>query len=405
MTPEQVRILQSFQAFSPGNTDQIRLFFAPGRVNLIGEHTDYNGGYVLPAALELGTYAIVRPRADGQYRFASTAFPGEVYHCDGDVAQTAAADHSFASYPQGVIWSLRQAGVSLTQGADLLFHGNLPSGAGLSSSASLEVVTAFVIDQLQGSGLTRQRLAEISQTAERAFVGVDCGIMDQFAVSLGQSGHALLVDCATLAYQTIPFDLTGCQMVITHSNVPRTLLNSAYNERRQQCNEALGLIRLQDATISNLSDISVQDWPRIESYLQNGLLKRRARHVVFENERTLQAVQCLLDKDLRRFGQLMNQSHISLRDDFEVSGHELDLLVEAAWSVEGCIGSRMTGAGFGGCTVSLVAQANLEAFQREVARKYSEQTGIVPSFYVSAVGDGVRELKAESMRLSQGCAF
>ncbi|GMA50972.1 galactokinase [Alicyclobacillus contaminans] len=385
-------VLSQFLDFSPGPVDEVRVFFAPGRVNLIGEHTDYNGGHVFPGALTLGTWVFVRPRRDPVYRFASTAFPLQV-RVDGPAFQYRAED-DYANYPKGVLWALQEEGLQLP-GADLFFHGNLPGGAGLSSSASVEVATAFAMNALVGGGLSTERLARLSQRAENEFVGVNCGIMDQFAVAMGQAGSALLLNCRTLKYRAVPVRAPGYRFVITHTNKRRGLADSKYNERRAECEAALAQLRTVRKDLTCLADLSKEEWNALAWHLKDDVLQRRARHVVTENARTLEAARRLAAGDLPGFGQLMNESHISLRDDYEVTGPELDALVEAAWQTEGCLGSRMTGAGFGGCTVSLVRETAVERFQDEVARQYERATGLAPTFYVTDLGAGVREVTAE----------
>jgi galactokinase len=387
-------IWQRFLAFSPGDVSQVRVFFAPGRVNLIGEHTDYNGGYVLPAALTVGTWAFVRLREDGVYRFASTAFPQVVTVQKGDLNYKLEDD--YANYPKGVVWAMEKAGVSIP-GADILYHGNLPNGAGLSSSASIEVVTAFAINELSGAGLSVERLTLLSQEAENQFVGVNCGIMDQFSVGMGRADHALLLQCATLHYRLVPVQAPGYKLVITNTNKRRGLSDSKYNERRQECEAALAQMQRANPSLTCLADVSVEDWERLSAVIDDERLRKRAHHVVFENARTQRAATLLEQGNLRAFGELMNESHRSLRDDYEVTGPELDALVEAAWTVEGCIGSRMTGAGFGGCTVSFVEAPQLPVFEQVVAERYIEQTGWAPSFYVSDIGDGVREVTSDEL--------
>lgn len=392
MNPIRHELITEVLQFSPGDTSSLRVFFAPGRVNLIGEHTDYNGGYVLPAALELGTWLFVRPRLDGIYRFASTF--------SSKVVATAAADepfHSeddFANYPKGVIWALHRTGVSIP-GADFFFHGNLPAASGLSSSASVEVVVAAALNALAGGNLSNEQLALLSQQAENEYVGVNSGIMDQFAVAMGKRDCAISLNCTTLDYHLVPFRAPAYRFVITNSHASRALADSKYNERRQECDRALQALRAVRPELTSLADVTPALWPTLESALPSDLLRRRAHHVVFENARALAAVDLMSQGNYQAFGQLMTESHLSLRDDYEVTGPSLDALAEAAWSVRGCLGSRMTGAGFGGCTVSLVEASAVDAFQTEVAAHYEAQTGRMPSFYVTQIGDGVREVTQE----------
>lgn len=383
---------EAFTAFSPGSVADVRVFFAPGRVNLIGEHTDYNGGYVFPAALSLGTWVFVRPRDDGSLRFASTAFSAQVRVTVHDLQF--AVEDDYANYPKGVMWALAQAGVKLT-GADCLFAGNMPNSAGLSSSASVEMATAVAMDALAGSHLPRVELVKLGQKAENQFVGVNSGIMDQFASGMGKAEHALLLDCATLDYRLVPIHMPQHHLVMANTNKKRGLADSKYNERWNECQQALALLQVVRPTLQHLAEIDPAEWDFVQEAVTDPVLLRRVHHVVFEHARTKAAADRLGAGDLVAFGELMNASHASLRDDYEVTGPELDALAEAAWDVEGCIGSRMTGAGFGGCTVSLVRNDALEVFQSQVAARYEKSTGLRPTFYISAIGDGAREVTQE----------
>ncbi|SIS56558.1 galactokinase [Alicyclobacillus vulcanalis] len=386
-------------AFSPGDPDRLRAYFAPGRVNLIGEHTDYNGGYVLPAALTMGTWLVVRPRSDRRFRFATTFSDRIVEVAADDIRYRPEQD--FANYPLGVIDILKRRGVEMS-GMDMFFFGNLPVGAGLSSSASVEVATAFAINDMAGAGLDRETLALIAQQAENEFVGVNCGVMDQFSIAMGKRNMALSLNCLTLAYELVPVHAEGYRLVIANSNVPRRLAGSKYNERRAECEAALAVVKRRFPDVQALAELQPDAWPDVESLLRaeagDGCevdnIVRRARHVIFESHRAREAARLLAAGDVEAFGELMNASHRSLRDDYEVTGEALDALVEAAWSAEGCVGSRMTGAGFGGCTVSLVLADAVEAFTKHVEAAYQQATGRSPSFYISDLGDGVHALPA-----------
>ncbi|WP_206832140.1 galactokinase [Alicyclobacillus fructus] len=392
-------LMDRILAFSPGDTSELRAYFAPGRVNLIGEHTDYNGGYVLPAALTMGTWLVVRPRPDRRFRFATT-FSDRVVEVSADDVQFR-PEQDFANYPLGVIDVLHRRGVD-APGMDLFFFGNLPVGAGLSSSASVEVVTAFAINDLTGAHLDLEALAVIAQQAENEFVGVNCGVMDQFSIAMGRKDMALSLNCLTLAYQLVPVHADGYRLVIANSNVPRKLAGSKYNERRAECEAALAIVKRRFPEIQALAEIDPSAWPEIEPWLRAeggrgmdaDVIVRRARHVVMESHRAREAARLLENGQIEAFGELMNASHRSLRDDYEVTGEALDALVEAAWEAEGCIGSRMTGAGFGGCTVSLVREDAVESFTRHVETAYRKATGRTPSFYVTDIGDGVHALPA-----------
>lgn len=384
----QKELIEKFEE-NFGQGEGIRLFFSPGRVNLIGEHTDYNGGHVFPAALSFGTYAVVRKRHDGLLKFASLNLPAEVT-CELE-RLTYQDEDDWANYPKGMIDGLRAQGLPVG-GAEFLFYGNIPNGAGLSSSASIEVVTAIAMRGLYGGDATNQTLAILAQKAENEFVGVNCGIMDQFAVAMGKKDHAILLDCETLSYQWVPLLLKDYELVIANTNKKRGLADSEYNARRQDCEEALRRVR-EHADLKSWGALSEEAFEEVIPWIKDSVLVKRARHAVTENQRTLQAVQELKRGNLKAFGQLMNASHCSLRDDYQVTGKELDALVEAAWAQPGVIGSRMTGAGFGGCTVSLVEKNEVQVFMDHVAERYTKETGLVADFYRAAIEDGARELE------------
>jgi galactokinase len=368
---------------------ETRLFFAPGRVNLVGEHTDYNGGYVFPAALPFGTWVMVRPRNDGRFRLASTQFEEKV-EC-GTEGITFRKEDNWANFPKGVIREFQRRGVHL-KGADLLFHGNLPLGAGLSSSASIELATATALAALEELGWDRVELVKLSQQAENEFIGVQCGIMDQFASGMGKQDHAILLKCDTLEYRHVPLELGDYRLAIIHSNKSRGLADSKYNERRQECESGFKALQQVLPEIQTLGDVSLSQWEEAQKAVSSAVERKRLRHVITENQRVLDSEQALQEGNLLRFGELMKASHISLRDDYEVTGAELDALFEAACKVEGCIGTRMTGAGFGGCTVNLVHKDALESFKARVKAEYEAKTGLTPLFYPGGIGSGAREV-------------
>ncbi|MCL6631157.1 MAG: galactokinase [Alicyclobacillus herbarius] len=388
----------AFLRFSPvageATNDSVRVFFAPGRVNLIGEHIDYNGGRVFPAALTLGTWLFVRPRTDGVFRFASSSFAKTVEVHGPPQAFTYRPEDDFANYPKGVLWVLAERGLALS-GGDFYFHGNLPYGAGLSSSASVEVATAVAVSRILQADLSAVEIAQLTQRAENQFVGVNCGIMDQFAVAAGAADAAIALNCATLDFELVPARMSGCRLVITNTNQRRGLADSKYNERRSECEQALAQVQAVHPEIRHLADIPAERWQEFAPLIPDATLKRRARHVVTENGRVNAAIAALRAGKLQEFGRLLNESHQSLRDDYEVTGFALDALAEAAWSAPGCLGSRMTGAGFGGCTVSLVQEDQVSAFQAHVQAHYQQATGIAPSFYVTDIGPGAREVTEE----------
>lgn len=370
-----------------GETDGVKTFFAPGRVNLIGEHTDYNGGHVFPCALTIGTYGAARIRTDRKLRFYSMNFEklGVLESSLDDLKPSKEAD--WTNYPKGVMWAFEQKGFSIPSGMDILLNGNIPNGSGLSSSASVEVLTGHILRTFFGFNISNQDLALIGQYSENNFNGVNCGIMDQFAIAMGKKDHAIFLDTADLSYTYAPIKLNGAKLVIACSNKKRGLGDSKYNERRSECETALS--ELQKVTdIKSLGDLTEEEFEQNRSAISDPVRRKRARHAVYENQRTIQAVAALEKDDIARFGQLMNASHVSLRDDYEVTGIELDTLVEEAWKVEGVIGSRMTGAGFGGCTVSLVKDEAIDTFIDQVGKSYLAKIGYVADFYVVEIGDG-----------------
>lgn len=374
-----------------GSDGGIRTYFAPGRVNLIGEHTDYNGGHVFPCALTIGTYGVVRKREDRVLRFYSMNFEqlGVITSSLDDLKPDPAAD--WTNYPKGVIWAFGEKGMEITQGMDLLLYGNIPNGSGLSSSASVEVLTGYILKDLYGCQVTNQDIALIGQYSENKFNGVNCGIMDQFAIAMGKKDHAIFLDTATLEYTYAPIVLKDAKIVISCSNKKRGLGDSKYNERRAECEKALEELQ-QYAGISSLGDLSEEEFEKYKGAIKDEDRMKRAKHAVYENQRTIHAVEALKNGDLEQFGKLMNESHVSLRDDYEVTGIELDTLAEEAWKVDGVIGSRMTGAGFGGCSVSIVKNDAVDTFIEQVGKAYLEKIGYAADFYVVEIGDGPARL-------------
>uniref|UniRef100_A0A7U3YEG4 Galactokinase n=1 Tax=Geobacillus sp. (strain Y4.1MC1) TaxID=581103 RepID=A0A7U3YEG4_GEOS0 len=380
---------EEFIQLFAGTKEDIRIFFAPGRVNLIGEHTDYNGGHVLPCALEIGTYALVRKTANPFIRFYSKNFPetGIITVSYDDLSYQ--EQHGWANYPKGIIAAF-QLFCPIETGLDILYYGTIPNGAGLSSSASIELVTAVMLNELFAQHIDMLELVKMSQKVENEYVGVNCGIMDQFAVGMGKRNHVMLLNCQTLEYRYLPVSMSNCSIVIANTNKKRGLADSAYNERRATCEAALAKLQ-KHINIASLGDLTSEQLEEYKHFL-SPLEQQRARHAVTENERTIEAAAALEKGDLARFGELMKQSHISLRDDYEVTGTELDTLVEAAWKHEGTIGARMTGAGFGGCTVNIVKDAYIPDFIERVGKEYVEKIGYEASFYVVKIGDGAREI-------------
>ena len=374
-----------------GDSEGVKVFFAPGRVNLIGEHTDYNGGHVFPCALTIGTYMAVKKRDDRKLRFYSMNFDhlGVIESSIEGLKPEKEAD--WTNYPKGVMWAFEKRGMKTDCGLDIVLNGNIPNGSGLSSSASLEVVTGFMLRELFGFDVTNVELAQIGQYSENNFNGMNCGIMDQFASAMGKKDNAIFLDTADLSYEYAPINLAGAKIVVTNIKVKHSLVNSEYNTRRSECETALA--ELQAVTdIKGLGDLTEEEFEAHKSAIKDETRVKRTKHAVYENRRTIRAVEALKNNDLETFGKLMNASHVSLRDDYAVSCSEIDVLVDAAWKVEGVIGSRITGGGFGGCTVSIVKDEAIEAFKEQVGKAYQEQVGKTPEFYVVEIGNGPCEL-------------
>lgn len=368
------------------------VFFSPGRVNLIGEHTDYNGGHVFPCALSFGTYLLIAPNTCKQWRFKSLNM-SEIVTIDVAPMPEKLPNQSWVNYPLGVFAQFLKNGIKIESGYDILIWGNVPAGAGLSSSAALEVVTAFALNHVLGTKIDRTQMALYSQAAEHEYAGVNCGIMDQFASAQGKKDYAIDLDCSTLRFELVPVKLNGMKVVIANTHSPHKLDSGSYNARVAQCQEALSQIRaLGFPQLENLAQLSQTDYDSVADKITDPIAKMRARHVVGEVARTNEAIVALKEGNIIRFGQLMNQSHVSLRDDYEVTGLELDALAEAAWKVEGVVGSRMTGGGFGGCTVSIVKDEAIEKFIAQVGKEYTQKTGLKADFYIAEIGDGARQL-------------
>ena len=380
------KLLEKFgEVYGAGG--EIREYFAPGRVNLIGEHTDYNGGHVFPCALTLGTYGLARRREDRKLRFYSVNFSrlGVIETSLDDLVPSDGA--GWTNYPKGVMWAFEKRDMKIPYGMDLVLCGNIPNGSGLSSSASLEVLTGFILRDMFGFDVTNQDLALIGQYSENNFNGVNCGIMDQFAIAMGKKDHAIFLDTADLSYEYAPIHLEGAKIVIACSNKKRGLGDSKYNERRSECETALAELQ-KVVDIKSLGDLNEEQFEQYKDAIRDEVRRKRAKHAVYENQRTVKAVAALKANDIAQFGQLMNASHVSLRDDYEVTGIELDTLVEEAWKVDGVIGSRMTGAGFGGCTVSIVKTDAIDSFIEKVGEAYRKKIGYAADFYVVEIGDG-----------------
>lgn len=374
-----------------GNEGEIGVYFAPGRVNLIGEHTDYNGGHVFPCALTIGTYMAARKRSDRKVRFYSMNFESlGVIECLLDNL-TPKDNGEWTNYPMGIIWAFEGRGMKLDTGLDICLYGNIPNGSGLSSSASLEVVTGFMLRDIYGFDVTNQDLALIGQYSENNFNGCNCGIMDQFASAMGKADNAIFLDCNTLKFEYAPIKLEGAKIVVTNSMVKHSLVTSAYNDRRNESAQALKDLQTV-CGIETLGDLTEDEFEKYKSSIKDEVNRARAKHAVYENQRTIKAVAALKENDIETFGKLMNASHVSLRDDYETSCEEVDVLVEEAWKIDGVIGSRITGGGFGGCTVSIVKDEAIDEFKEKLTAAYEEKVKKTPEFYVVSIGDGPSRL-------------
>ena len=384
-------LLKKFKEIYGGEGD-IRVYFAPGRVNLIGEHTDYNGGHVFPCALTLGTYGVARKREDNVIRLYSMNFDklGIIETSLDDL--TPYKEAGWTNYPKGVIWAFGKRGYKVPSGMDVLIFGNIPNGSGLSSSASLEVLTGVMLKDLFGFDISMTEIALIGQYSENNFNGCNCGIMDQFASAMGKKDHAIFLDTSTLKYEYAPVILENAKIVIINSKVKHSLVDSAYNDRRNECEMALKELQ-KVVDIQTLGDLTEEAFEEHKDAILSEVRQKRAKHAVYENQRTVKAVEALKKNDVETFGRLMNASHVSLRDDYEVSCEEIDLLVDFAWSIDGVIGSRITGGGFGGCTVSIVKNEAVDRFIEQIGSEYEKRVGHKAEFYVVDIGDGAGRLE------------
>ena len=375
-----------------GDSEGARFYFSPGRVNLIGEHTDYNGGHVFPCALTLGTYGAARKREDNKIHFYSMNLDSfDVVEASLDDL-TNKKEYNWANYPLGVVWAFKEKGHTITSGFDMVIWGNIPNGSGLSSSASLEVLTGVILtDLFEIKDLSMTDLALIGQYSENNFNGCNCGIMDQFAVAMGKKDHAIFLDTSDLSYEYAPCVLDGAKIVITNSKVKHSLVDSAYNDRRNECAAALKALQ-SELDIQALGDLTPEEFEAHKSLIKDEIQLQRAKHAVYENQRTIDAVTALKAGDIESFGKLMNQSHISLRDDYDVSCEEIDILVDLAWKIPGVLGSRITGGGFGGCTVSIVKDESVDTFIETIGKTYLEKVGHEAEFYTVDIGDGASRL-------------
>lgn len=381
-------LISEFIARYGESEEKIYCFFSPGRVNLIGEHTDYNGGYVFPCALSFGIYFLVRKTTVDNIKFISLNFDYTAHVDLNNIAKK--HGNEWINYPLGLINEFKKKGITIP-GMEFLFWGNIPNSAGLSSSASIEIVTAFGLNNILNTGFDKIELVKMSKRSENEFIGVNCGIMDMFAVCMGKKDHAIFLQCDSLEYQLVPAILDEYKLVIANTNKKRGLADSKYNERVEECSKAVEFLSKENP-IALLAEINPETFNRIQNLIPDKTILKRARHVIFENQRVLDAVEYLIGGNLLKFGQLMNESHDSLRYDYEVTGIELDTLVEEARKIDGVIGSRMTGAGFGGCTVSLVKEESIPEFIEKVGTAYNKRTGLEADFYIADIGDGAKKI-------------
>ena len=365
------------------------IFFSPGRVNLIGEHTDYNNGFVLPCALNYGTYLAIRIRTDDRLMLNTLNFDFADSLTIGNITRN--EDDKWINYPLGVIKEFLDRGIRL-KGLEMLYYGDIPNGAGLSSSASIEMVTAYALNTILDAGFDNVELAKLCQHAENHFVGMNCGIMDQFAVGMGEKDRAIFLNCMTLKYQPVPVELKDYQLIIANTNKRRGLTDSKYNERRSECEKAVKYLN-NKVLIDHLSQLSIEDLHLLDETIPDEVIRKRARHVITENNRVLQAVNILELGDILQFGRLMNESHDSLMNDYEVTGKELDTMVYEARKIKGTVGSRMTGAGFGGCTVSIVQKQQVDDFKKMLGKAYHSLTGLHADFYMPTIEGGVKQIQ------------
>jgi len=386
---DTINFAEKFYEKYGNRSDKPVLFFSPGRVNLIGEHTDYNGGFVFPCALNYGTYLLIRKIKTNTLKFSTINFNEDSQtELNGIFSNTG---KKWINYPLGVINEFIKKGIKLS-GLEFLYYGDVPNGAGLSSSASIEMVTAVALNEFFNAAFTTLDLVKMSQKAENEFVGMNCGIMDQFAVGFGKKDHAIFLNCDTLFFENVPIILTDCSLIITNTNKRRGLTDSKYNERRSECDKAVELLQ-KYKPVRNLSELTAGEINILEKYIHDPVIRKRAKHVISENGRVVEAVKVLKNNNIIRFGELMNQSHDSLKDDYEVTGMELDTLVYEGRKLPGVIGTRMTGAGFGGCTISIVRNDDSEKFMTTLSKVYQKKTGMVPDFYQPEIGNGAGRIE------------
>ncbi len=388
-SPEE--LLDGFLKMYGGNKERVRIFSSPARINIIGEHIDFNGGKVFPACINRCLYLAVRKRADSKIFYNDMRFPGSF---EFDVNDNFSYDkkNDYANYLNGILSQLKEKGYNFPCGFEILMASNIPAGGGISSSSALECGFAFAVSEIFGFNLSRVEIAKLGQMSEHRFMNVNCGIMDQFIIATGKKDTAEMLDCATLNFDYVPLNLGDYKFIVMNTNKVRKLTDSKYNERRGECESALKILQENGIKIKNLCDLTTEEWKKCKSLIKDEKFQKRAEHCVEENARVLEAANALKSNDLKKLGELMNESHKSLRDKYEVSGIELDTLAQSAWNQEGCIGARMTGAGFGGCAIALVQKDKIDSFIENVQSLYTEKIGYPAGFFACESGDGVKEI-------------
>ncbi len=385
-TPEELR--DAFVKLYGGNAADVAVFSSPARINIIGEHIDYNGGKVFPAAINRYLYVAIRKRADSKIIYNDARFPGKFEFSVEDDFKFK-KENDYANYLNGILSQLKEKGCKFECGFEILMASNVPAGGGISSSSALECGFAYAVSETFGFNLDRVEIAKLGQMSEHNFMGVNCGIMDQFIIATGKKNFAEKLDCATLEYEYAPLDLGDYRFVVMNTNKVRKLSDSKYNERRSQCENALEILKKSGVNINALCELTPAKWEEVKNFVSDSLLQKRAKHCVYENQRVLDAVAALNAGDLKKLGLLLNESHKSLKEDYEVTGIELDTLAAAAQSQEGCLGARMTGAGFGGCAIALVHKDKVDSFIANVQKTYTDTIGYNAGFFACESGDGV----------------
>ena len=388
-TPQELK--EAFLKMYGGEEASVRLYSSPARINIIGEHIDYNGGKVFPASINRYLYIAIRKRPDTKILYNDARFPGSY---EFDVNQNFVYDkaNDYANYLNGILSQLKERGFKFDCGFEILMASNIPAGGGISSSSALECGFAYAVIDTFGFNLDRIEIAKLGQLSEHNFMNVKCGIMDQFIIATGKKNHAELLDCNTLEYEYVPLDLGDYRFVVMNTNKVRKLADSKYNERRGQCEEALKLLQANGVKVNALCQLTPADWEKYSSLVADPILNKRARHCIAENQRVIDAAATLKAGNLEELGRLLNASHKSLKEDYEVTGIELDTLAETSQKQEGCLGARMTGAGFGGCAIALVHKDKIENFIENVQTAYEKAIGYKAGFFVCETGDGVTRI-------------